>query len=299
VAAVLCLSVLPARAAAPFDGERALAWIVAQCELGPRAPGSPGHAELQRRIAAHADSLGLRFHRLDFTAPDPASGVTLQLANLVILAGEGEGPALWIGAHYDTRPVCDRDPDPARVGEPLTGANDGASGVAVLLHLAELMAADPPPQPVALLFFDGEDSGLSGSLVGYCLGARHLAATWNGFGGPLAGPEPVGLIVLDMVGERNLHVPMESISLQHAPELLRGIFGRAAELGLDAFAPYPGPPVFDDHVPFLRAGIPAVDLIDFDFPEWHTTGDVPAVCSAESLRQVGTLVWDLVRRPLD
>ncbi len=291
---------IAASPAAPprFDGERALALLVAQVDLGPRPPGSDALEELRRGVEAHADSLGLRFARLCFRRPDPYGPGELELCNLVISAGPRGGPRLWLGAHYDTRPVSDRDPDPERRREPLLGANDGASGVAVLLHLAELLAARPPARGVDLIFFDGEDYGRAGDLAGYCLGSRRLARTWRQFGNPLAEGEPAGLVLLDMVGEQELRVPMEAYSLANAVELTRAVFARAAELGLTAFAPEPGPAVFDDHVPFLQAGIPAVDLIDFDFPQWHTTGDTPAVCSAASLEQVGRLVTDLAYRPL-
>jgi Zn-dependent M28 family amino/carboxypeptidase len=204
-----------------------------------------------------------------------------------------------VGAHYDTRPRSDRETDPARAALPLIGANDGASGTAVLLHLAELLAAAPPPAGVDLLFFDVEDYGREGDLAHYCLGSARLARTWDEFGGPLAGGRPRGLVLLDMVGKRDLAIPMEGYSLRMAEPWTRALFARAAELGLDAFVSEPGPAVYDDHVPFLQAGIPAVDLIDFDFPEWHTQRDVPAACSPASLEAVGRLVWDLCRRPPD
>jgi hypothetical protein len=116
-------------------------------------------------------------------------------------------------------------------------------------------------------------------------------------GNPLAGGEPRGLILLDMVGERGLRIPMERLSLVRAPAWTREVFARAQQLGLSAFVPEPGPPVVDDHEPFLRAGIPAVDLIDFAYPEWHTHGDTPDACDASSLEQVGILLADLVFVP--
>jgi len=128
--------------------------------------------------------------------------------------------------------------------------------------------------------------------------SSRLAAAWRDFGSPLAGGEPEGLVLLDMVGKRDLAIPMEAYSLQQAEALTRAVFGRAAELGLDPFVALPGPAVYDDHVPFLRAGIPAVDLIDFDYPEWHTLRDTPDRCAAASLEAVGRLAWDLCRRPL-
>jgi len=300
---ILALSLPPAAAVATvagggdFSGDRAMHWLEYQCALGHRSPGSPGHAALRTAFVAHSDSLGLAISPWRCSAPDPAGGEDLQLCNYVISAGPRGGRRLWIGAHYDTRPVSDHDPDPELARLPLAGANDGASGVAVLLHLAELLAADPPPIGVDLIFFDGEDSGLAGEPETFCLGSARMAAELKSFGNPLAAGDPLGLILLDMVGEKNLEIPMESISLSQSADWTRSIFARAADLGLDAFIPVPGRPVFDDHVPFLRAGIPAVDLIDFEFPQWHTSGDVPSVCSPASLEQVGALMLDLIRNP--
>jgi Zn-dependent M28 family amino/carboxypeptidase len=225
------------------------------------------------------------------------SGQTVQICNLVVSAGPSGGQRLWLGAHYDTRPVSDRDPDPAKRTLPLIGANDGASGVAVLLHLLEILGANPPPTGVDLLFFDGEDSGLAGDAAGFCLGSRHLASTWRQFGNPLSLGNPRGLIVLDMVGEKNLQIPMEAYSAVNAPAWTEAVFARAGRLGLTAFVPERGPAVYDDHVPFLEQGIPAVDLIDFDFPQWHTSEDTPDVCSESSLSEVGRLMVDLIYRP--
>ncbi len=276
-----------------FSGARAFHWLQAQCALGPRPPGSPAHGELRRLIERQARQLGLRYATHCFAVKDPYGEGDLEVCNLVISAGPPGGRRLWVGAHYDTRPRSDRERDPALAARPLLGANDGASGTAVLLHLAELLEAQPPPCGVDLLFFDAEDYGREGDLAHYCIGSTRLAAGWRDFASPLAGGQPAGLILLDMVGKRGLEIPMEGYSLQMAPDWTRRIFARAAELGLAAFVSAPGPAIYDDHVPFLRAGIPAVNLIDFDFPEWHTAGDTVEACAPESLEQVGRLVWDL------
>jgi hypothetical protein len=299
LAATLTLSNAASATEPPaFSGDRAMAWLEAQCDLGPRPPGSPELEQLRQMIQAHADSLGLRCVPLCFAATDPWHGVPVEICNIVVSAGPPGGDRLWLGAHYDTRPASDRDPDPARRDEPLLGANDGASGTAVLLHLMELLAASPPDRGVDLLFFDGEDSGHSGDVRGFCLGSRHLAATWNDFPSPLAGTRPRALVLLDMVGRRNLSIGMEGYSLREAPELTRAVFSRANQLALPAFEARPATAVYDDHVPFLAMGLPAVNLIDFDFPEWHTTGDVPAICDPRSLEQVGRLAASLIWDPL-
>jgi len=280
-----------------FDGDRAMEWLNYQCDLGPRIPGSDGNRSLREAIVVLADSLGLGATTLCFEIKDPYAEEQLELCNVVLSAGPHGGARLWLGAHFDTRPFCDRDPDPARREEPLVGANDGASGVAVLLHLAELMAQRPPSRGVDLLFFDGEDYGREGDLNGYCLGSRHLARHWRDFGCPLANGEPVGLILLDMVGQKGLSIPMEYYSVTQARDWTEQLFERAANLGLTAFRPTTGRAVYDDHVPFLQAGIPAVDLIDFDFPQWHTSQDVPANCTGSSLAEVGALLVDCIYRP--
>lgn len=299
---LLVLLGLPAGAAAQaqpapaFDGERALEWIVRQCELGPRTPGSEGNLALRGiiRETAHEAGLGVREHRFDFV--DPISGRELEGCNLIVSA-PGPGPRLWLGAHFDSRPISDQDPDTTRRAEPLVGANDGGSGTAVLLHLIELLGQDPPAVGVDLLFFDAEDSGRSGSPNEYCIGSGKLAATWGSFSSPLPAEAPRGLILLDMIGERDLRIPQEMYSQRYAPDWIEEIWSRAERLGLPAFVRETGRPVIDDHLPFLQRGIPAVDLIDFDFPEWHTTADTPETCSAESLQQVGDLLLDLLYRP--
>jgi Zn-dependent M28 family amino/carboxypeptidase len=240
---------------------------------------------------------GLDAQTLCFETADPMSGEPVRLCNVVISAGPAGGARLWLGAHFDTRPVSDHDPAPDLRSTPLLGANDGASGVAVLMHLMEILGENPPNQGIDFLFFDGEDSGLSGDPASFCLGSSHLAETSRDFGNPLSRGTPRGLIVLDMVGEKDLRIPMEAYSLINAPEWTRMVFERADSLGLGVFVQEQGPAVYDDHVPFLAEDIPAVDLIDFDFPQWHTTADTPDICSAASLAEVGRLMVDLIYRP--
>jgi hypothetical protein len=297
VAVLLAGGTARAEGVPAFDAARAFALLEAQCALGPRAPGTPGIEALRRLIESTAAENGLRAVRLCSQQPDPLGDGELEVCNIVVSAGPAGGDRLWLGAHYDTRPVCDRDPDPARRAEPLPGANDGASGVAVLLHLLEILGRRPPPAGVDLIFFDGEDSGVSGQPGTYCLGSQHLARTWRDMGSPLATGRPRGLVLLDMVGEKGLRIPMERLSLAWAPAWTQAVFERARDLGLAAFVAEPGRAVIDDHEPFLRVGIPAVDLLDFDFPQWHTTADTPDVCAPESLDQVGRLLLSLVYEP--
>lgn len=281
-----------------FSGKRAMEWIEYQCQLGPRTINSVGSIALQDSIESLCLDLDVKFTKMQFHIADPYGDSNLEITNMLISLGPEGGKRLWLGAHYDSRPVCDKEVDPALAAMPLVGANDGASGVAVLLHLVELLHSADLEYGIDIILFDAEDYGHAGDLSGFCLGSRYLAKSWNKFGSPLAGCEPVGLILLDMVGEHDLRIPMEYYSISRAPGFTRLVFQRADQLALGAFVPVVGKAAYDDHVPFLEAGLPAVDLIDFDFPEWHTSGDVPSVCSPESLRQVGELILDICLNPL-
>ncbi|NNM33373.1 MAG: M28 family peptidase [Gemmatimonadetes bacterium] len=276
----------PSLAAPPFDGDRAMELLVAQVELGPRNPGSEGHRAALAWMRAELRKTADTVQPHAFTLPDPYGGDALHLTNLKASFRPSRPDRIAFAAHWDTRPRADREPT-GPVETPIPGANDGASGVAVLLVLAEILAQNPPPLGVDLLFFDGEDYGLEGEPEHYSLGAKRYVADHPGY-------RPQAVILLDMVGKANLHIPMEGNSLANAPQLTQAVFQRALDLGLPAFQAVPGRGVMDDHVPFLQVGVPALNLIDMDYPAWHTLSDTPDQCSPESLAQVGTLVVSLI-----
>ncbi|MDP3047397.1 MAG: M28 family peptidase [Chloroflexota bacterium] len=248
-----------------FDGQRAYAHVKGQCDLGPRPAGSAGARATARYISDELQRLGWRPSYQDFTY----RGVALQ--NVTARRGE-TGPAIIIGAHYDTRPKADRDP--LHPNDPVPGASDGASGVAVLLELARVLGT--PRQTVILAFFDAEDQGDLGGWD-WAVGATYMAATLQ---------EPVAKMVLvDMVGDadQQLYWEVNSDSV-----LRKQLWDIAASLGYGKeFIPQQKHNLIDDHVPFLRRGIPAVDIIDFDYPYWHTTQDTPDKVSPQSLERVG------------
>lgn len=287
----LVAGLVPARASASavpaFDADAAWAYLVAQVDFGPRVPGTPEHA------ACATWMLEVLRERADVVQPhvfvfdDPYGDENVQATNIRASFRPELEPRIAIGAHWDTRPRADRDPDPARVDEPILGANDGASGVAVLLALADLFAQTPPPVGVDLLFFDAEDWGEEGDPDHYLIGSRRFVQDHPRY-------RPRALVLLDLVGDADLRIPMEAYSLQAAPQLTSMVFQRAMALGLPAFDPVRGPAVLDDHVPFLQAGVPAINLIDFDYPHWHTTADTVDKCSPDSLDQVGRLVVGLL-----
>jgi len=183
-------------------------------------------------------------------------------------------------AHWDTRPTSDMDNNPANSRKPILGANDGASGVAVLLELMRVMKGRLPKDVgVMYLLTDGEDLGPD--LDEMFLGAR-------AFMKDLPKPKPDYGILLDMIGDKDLKVPMEPNSLRYAGTLVREFYLNAARAGLkSAFPMTYGPVIEDDHMPLNEGGIPTMDLIDFDYAAWHTQADTVDKCSAESLGKIG------------
>jgi Zn-dependent M28 family amino/carboxypeptidase len=198
-----------------------------------------------------------------------------------VIAKRGKSaPWIILGAHFDSRFFADQDPDPAKRDQPVPGANDGASGVAVLLEIGRSLPTKLDRQ-VWLVFFDAEDNG---NLMGWdwIMGSRAFVANLQG--------KPDAAVIVDMIGDANLEIYMERNSNK---SLKDEIWQQASDLGYRQFRPSEKYPMIDDHTPFLQAGIPAVDIIDFDYPEWHTTQDTLDKVSAASLDAVGEtlLAW--------
>ncbi|OGC90138.1 MAG: hypothetical protein A2142_06475 [candidate division Zixibacteria bacterium RBG_16_48_11] len=270
-----------------FDGDRAYQYLLTQCDFGPRHPGSDGHQKmlefLKSELEKHSDKVKLQ----NFKAENPASSDSLNLTNVLVSFYPEMERRVLLCAHWDTRPWADRDSDSSKHNLPIIGANDGASGVAVLLHLAELIARHKPQYGVDLVFFDGEDLGQEGRPETYALGSQYFAKASTGY-------RPEFAILLDMVGDKDLKIYPEEYSARYAPHTVGLIWSKAKELKLDCLVDSVGPAVYDDHVPLLQAGIPCANLIDFVYPYWHTTRDTPDKCSARSLENVGRLVAALL-----
>jgi Zn-dependent M28 family amino/carboxypeptidase len=219
-----------------------------------------------------------------FRAYIPLIGKTVRLSNVIAIHQPDNPRKVMLSAHWDTRPVADHERDRARARLPILGANDGASGVAVLIELARVFQQHPPPVGVIFAFFDGEDSGQSREWKSYCLGsqymANHLPAAWQFQKG----------VNLDMVGDRDLAIPIEGYSWKKARPLVLEVWEPALRLYPETFQSKRSPPIFDDHLPFLERGKPYINVIDFDYPHWHTLDDTEDKCSPESLERVGRVI---------
>jgi len=254
-----------------FDSSRAYADVQTQVAFGPRIPGSEGHAKVEAWIRTELESAGwaVEIQQMERLG-HPIYNIIAKRNDLA--------PEIILGAHYDTRMIADNDPDSTKRTEPVPGANDGASGVAVLLELARSLPTDTVP--VWLVFFDAEDNG---RIAGWdwILGSRAFVEEIS--------VKPRAVVIVDMIGDADLNIHLEKNS---DVAIRTEIWSVAEKLGYgDQFINTEKYSMLDDHTPFLEAGIPAVDLIDFDYPYWHTTQDTPDKVSAESLQAVGETLW--------
>lgn len=291
---VIALAMTACEPSIAVDGPRMQARVAEQVAMGPRISGTEPNARARAWIAEHLTRLGGQVELQSFV--DSTLGRPLPLTNVIGRFGPSTGRRLLFCAHFDTRPFADHDPDPARRLEPVAGANDGGSGVAVLLELAEMMHSKPPSVGVDLVFFDGEDLGAADRPDEFCLGARGYADRL-----PPRGDErrPVAGFLFDMVGDADLDIRIEGNSQRRAANLVALVLEAARATGARSFHEEVGYTLTDDHVPLLDAGLPCVDLIDFDYPAWHTTMDTPERTSAESLAEVARVAgWLLYQSPL-
>ena len=282
----------PASAVPTFDGKRAFEYLKAQTDLGPRNPGSTGHQKcldyLQKELQKYADAVNAQ----PFTLAG-YDGETLKLTNLIASFNLQSTTRILLIAHWDTRPRADQEKDPKKRNQPILGANDAASGVAIYLEIARQLRSAPPPIGVDILFVDGEDYGREGDTPKYLLGARYFAEHLpKGF-------SPAFGILLDMVGDKQLEIRKEQYSMKYAPDVVELVWSTAAELGIEQFSSFAQNAVIDDHIPLNEAGIKTIDLIDFNYPDesnrfWHTTEDTPDKCSPESLEAVGRVILKVI-----
>jgi glutaminyl-peptide cyclotransferase len=268
-----------------FDGTRAFALLQEQCDFGPRFPGSEGHAKTRQYLLDKLLEQTVFVKTQNFI--HPAQNVEMQMTNIIASFHPDKKKRVLLCAHWDTRPFADKDPDSTLRKHPVPGANDGASGVAVLLEVARIISLREPSWGVDIVFFDAEDGGEEGDLPGYCLGSTHFA-------GNLGDYRPEFGILLDMIGDKELTVYKEGYSYSYATRYVELIWSKAKGLGLSCFKDSVKHTVYDDHVPLLNAGIPTIDLIDFDYPYWHTTSDTPDKCSPESLQKIGDLILEIL-----
>jgi glutaminyl-peptide cyclotransferase len=275
-----------------FSGKEAFDYLIAQTDFGPRNPGSSGHRACLDYLVGELEHFADAVNHQEFTHTG-SRGEQISLTNIIASFNLPATNRVMLCAHWDTRPWADQDKDPKKREKPIIGANDGASGVAVLLQLAKLMKQSRPPIGVDILLFDGEDLGQKNDLTNFALGSKYFAAHRSPRFNPQYG------ILLDMIGDEQLEIPKEPNSLRYAPEVVQYVWTTAENLGLNEFTDDTSADIYDDHIPLNEAGIKTIDLIDFNYPDhsnryWHTSEDTPNKCSPSSLQVVGTLLVHLI-----
>lgn len=255
-----------------FNAQRAYKDVLVQTGFGPRLPNTEAHEKTVDYIQEQLTAAGWQVELQN------SENLGHPMTNIIARRGTG---AQWVilGAHYDSRLLADHDPDPMLQSQPVPGANDGASGVAVLLELARILPRQLN-QEIWLVFFDLEDQG---RIEGYdwILGSQFFVDQLN--------EKPDAVIVIDMIGDEDLQIYKEKSSTQ---ALVNEIWQVAKDLSYEEiFSDEEKYSILDDHTPFLNAGIQAIDIIDFDYPYWHTTADTADKVSAESLEIIGNLLF--------
>ena len=273
-----------------FKGTTAFSYVEKQMSFGPRIPNTPGHDKmgdwLLAELRARADTVTVQ----DFPWTTK-KGAKLRLRNFFARFRPQATDRILFLAHWDTRPFADKSQNLGQQRMPVPGANDGASGVAVLLGVADALKAKPATVGVDLLFVDGEDYGSFEDSTETLIGARYFAKHQP------PGYTTLYAVLLDMVGDKDLQFYQEGYSMASAPEVVQRVWQTADRLGYSkVFIARAGQTLIDDHVPLQQAGIRAVDVIDFDFPYHHTTEDTIDKVSAESLQIVGDVAVSLVRQ---
>lgn len=278
-----------------FNSDYAFEQVEKQVAFGPRNPGSIGHGQallyLKNELAKYADEVTLQSFSY------PGYDETLDLTNIIGKFNPSAKNRIMLSAHWDSRPRAEEAKDSTKQNLPVLGANDGASGVGVLLEIARRLKDNKVNYGVDIVFFDGEDYGRKNDLNNYCLGAKYFSSNLNGY-------EPAFGILLDMVGDKEAFFPKEGTSVQYAPDVVNMIWSIAEQTGSNAFEQAEAPAIYDDHVPLNQAGIRTVDIIDLELigastPNerrnyWHSDKDNMDNISRETLGQVGKVLVTLL-----
>jgi Zn-dependent M28 family amino/carboxypeptidase len=277
VATVACIAAAaalePAASPERFDGQRALRHVERLVAIGPRPAGSPGAERARSYIVAELKRAGVETRVEPFDAATPHG--RLKMANVIGVVPGSTADVIMLAGHYDTKWFREFR---------FVGANDGGSSTGLLIELARVLRTRRRAFTYWMVFFDGEEARESWTPTDSLYGSRHLAAELA-----RTGHLPRAMILADMIGDRDLDVRREAASTAWLTDL---VWDAARRLRYDAHFLPEALSVEDDHVPFLRSGVPATLLIDFNYPPWHTAGDTVDKLSADSLRIVGEVLLD-------
>lgn len=276
----------------PFDGKRALGYLEKICDIGPRMSGTPGMKKQQDLIIKHFEGLGVSVEKQTFSAKQISQKNSVEMTNLIISFHPKRNRRVILCCHYDTRPIADQEEDPRKWREPFVSANDGGSGVAFLMEMGQHIKDMDLRVGVDFVIFDGEEYIFDRQRDKYFFGSEHFARTWA----KKKQPDYVGAVLLDMIAGKGAKFPVEGHSWMKSRELVLEIWRLGRDLGCDVFANAHGERILDDHLALQNVGIPAIDIIDFDYPHWHRLSDTPANCAAAPMEQVAKVLSAWMQR---
>jgi glutaminyl-peptide cyclotransferase len=285
----------------PFNGQRAYEHLQELCAIGSRVSGTPGMEKQQALLIKHFEQLGGKVERQTWQVRHPQTGEATTLSNLIVTWHPDKPTRILLCAHYDTRPYPDEDPDPSKQRQVFLGANDGASGTALLMELANFMPTHKGTHGVDFVLFDAEEFIFQKERDPFFLGSEYFAKQYV-----VAPPKHkyVTGVLFDMVADKELQIFQEKNSMysKETRPIVMEIWKTAEKLRVSEFIPRTRHEVRDDHLPLMNiAKIPTCDIIDFDFPRpgrvnyWHTTKDTPENCSALSLAKVGWVIQEWLK----
>lgn len=287
------------KSAPDFDDDLAYEYILKQLSFGPRNPNSSGHKLAKEFLFNELKKFADTVYHQNFNYPGYDREI-LNCSNIIASFNPQEKIRILLCAHWDTRPRSDEDKNPANQNRPIPGANDGASGVAVLLSLAKILSEQKPDFGIDIILFDAEDYGKKNDLMNYSLGSKYFIQNKPEYINPQFG------ILLDMVGDREAIFKKEPNSYQFAPDVVELVWKLAGELNLKTFSNEFSNPIYDDHIPLGEMGIKIINIIDADLigadssnPRrnyWHTQNDTIENISKETLNEVGKLLTHLIYR---
>jgi glutaminyl-peptide cyclotransferase len=275
-----------------FDPERALKYLKQVCDIGPRMSGTEGMKKQQELIEKHFKDHGASVTRQEFQARQRSRRANTAMANLIITWHPERNRRVIVCSHYDTRPIADQEANPNNWNKPFVSANDGASGVAWMMEMAHHMKGLKTEIGVDFVLFDGEEYVFETNRLGgdkYFFGSEHFADEYTKTAATRK-HQYAAAVLLDLFAAKGTVLRVEQHSWEAAPRICQQIWGTADAIGAKSFRAEQGADVLDDHIALNAAGIPAVDLIDFDYPHWHKLSDTPDKVSGEQMAEVAKVL---------
>jgi hypothetical protein len=279
---------------AAFDSDRAMKYLRDVCKIGPRISATDGMTKQQELLKKHFEDQGGEVELQKFTARQKSMNRPVDMANLIVRWKPEQKTRVIFCSHYDTRPIADQEADRRKWRDPFVSANDGGSGVALLMELAHHMKDLKLNVGVDFVFFDGEEYVFD-EHDKYFFGSEHFAKVYGQGKGK---SRYIAAILLDMVGGKGSKFPVEQNSWFKAGPLVESVWKVALDLRCESFQQnkFSSVAIQDDHLALNAAGIPAIDIIDFDYEHWHRLTDTPENCSGEKLAEVARVLSVWVQR---